>query len=124
MPEINEYISIMNTVKETELPKSMILAAIDSEQLTVNTEIVPNRTMILRTSLDTWFADYLLAQRGLADVLSEGLEMVDGVNDYLVATYKQVTDVEFTDIDDDPRTLMNAGEFYQSVLDTATILVD
>ena len=124
MPEINEYISIMNAVKETELPRTTIVELIDSETIEVSNSIVTGRTMILRTSLDAWFNDYILANKSLSGVLADVREVGDGVQDYLVATYKNITGVEFTDVSDPPRVLANQFEFYQSVLDTATYLVD
>lgn len=124
MPTIKDYISIPRAVIISGVTRSQILGLIENETIEVSTSIVTGRTMILKSSFNTWHNEYVLSQKSLTEVLSEGKEMVDGVQDYLVATLKQVTDVEFTDIDDDPRVLANATEFYQSVLDTATILVD
>lgn len=116
-----EYFPIMEAVIATGLPRTTIVQLIDDEAF--DTTTVGGRTNITRASFDAWYADYLLAQKSLTEVLTEGEDLATGVNDYLVATYKEIDEVVFTDIDDPARALNDSTEFYQAVTDASFALI-
>lgn len=124
VPLITDYISIAKAVILSGLTRAKIVELIGESRFTASEDIVSGRIMILKSSFDTWLDRYTLANRSLTDVLTETELMQDGVSDYLVATFQEVDEVEFTDIDEAPRVLANSFEFYESVKDTAIILID
>jgi hypothetical protein len=116
---ITDYMSIARAVIISGLTRPEIVALVDDSTITSSTSVVTGRTMILKSSFNTWYDAYVLAQRSFADVLIEDPNLEAGTANYLEATFKQIGDVEFTDIDDPARVLADESEFMTVVGDTA-----
>jgi hypothetical protein len=120
VPAITDYMSIARAVIISGLTRAEIVALVDDSTIASSDVVVSGRTMIQKASFNTWYDDYVLAQRSFADVLTDGADLAAGTTEYLEATFKQVGAVEFTDIDDPARVLADESEFMTVVGDTAT----